>query len=150
MSLCNNNDQTWFSDVLTSARPLWGSLNCHLSGQGFSITLGIQQMLMHRKTCLFDPYIDWDVKHLLKQRKTIYPISYLHVILSGRINLVELQQILNVDFSHVESKVSELVQHDGKLDLVLGQLIDRYAQNSNMCSHVSCCAEMHFFCRHLR
>ena len=24
MTLCNNNDQTWFSDKLTSARPLGG------------------------------------------------------------------------------------------------------------------------------
>ncbi|XP_064606518.1 E3 UFM1-protein ligase 1-like [Liolophura sinensis] len=42
----------------------------------------------------------------------------------GRINLVELQQILNVDFSHVESKVSEIVRHDKNLTLILGQLID--------------------------
>ena len=26
MTLCNNNDQTGFSDSLTSARPLWASL----------------------------------------------------------------------------------------------------------------------------
>ena len=26
MTLCNNNDQTWFSDTLTSARPLVGRL----------------------------------------------------------------------------------------------------------------------------
>ena len=25
ITLCNNNDQTWFSDTLTSARPLEGS-----------------------------------------------------------------------------------------------------------------------------
>ncbi|KAJ8315850.1 hypothetical protein KUTeg_008000 [Tegillarca granosa] len=42
----------------------------------------------------------------------------------GRINLVELQQILNVDFSHIESKASEIVKHDRNITLVLGQLID--------------------------
>ena len=31
MTLCNNNDQTWFSDTLTSARPLVGVLNPRLS-----------------------------------------------------------------------------------------------------------------------
>ena len=44
---------------------------------------------------------------------------------SGRINLVELQQILNVDFSHIETKVNEIVKHDHKLDFILGQLIDK-------------------------
>nr|KAG5700237.1 hypothetical protein BaRGS_007610 [Batillaria attramentaria] len=42
----------------------------------------------------------------------------------GRINLVELQQALNVDLSHVEAKVNEMVKHDKSLTLVLGQLID--------------------------
>ena len=52
MTLCNNNDQTCFSDALTSAGPLGGPLNPYLSGSGFNITLGVQQMLMRRKTCL--------------------------------------------------------------------------------------------------
>ena len=42
MTLCNNNDQTWFFDTLTSARPLRSHLNSRLSGLGFNIT---QQML---------------------------------------------------------------------------------------------------------
>ena len=52
MTLCNNNDQTWFSNTLGYARPLWIRLNPRLSGSGFNITLGVQQMLMHRKMCL--------------------------------------------------------------------------------------------------
>ena len=52
MTLCNNNDQTCFSDTLTSARPLRGRQNPQLSESGFNTTLGVQQMLMHRKTCL--------------------------------------------------------------------------------------------------
>ena len=43
ISLCNNNDQTCFSDTLTSTEHLW---------LGFNIFLGAQQMLMHRKSCL--------------------------------------------------------------------------------------------------
>ncbi|KAK7107301.1 E3 UFM1-protein ligase 1-like [Littorina saxatilis] len=42
----------------------------------------------------------------------------------GRINLVDLQQVLNVDFSHVEGKVNDMVKHDRNLTLILGQLID--------------------------
>ena len=40
--------------------------------------------------------------------------------------MVDLQQILNVDFSHIEAKVSEIVKSDKSLTLVLGQLIDKY------------------------
>ena len=47
------------------------------------------------------------------------------IVFPGRINLVELQQILNVDFSHIETKVNDIVKHDHKLDFVLGQLIDK-------------------------
>lgn len=43
----------------------------------------------------------------------------------GRINLVELQQALNVDLSHIETKVNELLRSDKNLTLILGQLIDK-------------------------
>ncbi|XP_022089822.1 E3 UFM1-protein ligase 1-like isoform X2 [Acanthaster planci] len=43
----------------------------------------------------------------------------------GRINLVDLQQILGVDFSHIEAKANELVKHDRSLHMVLGQLVTR-------------------------
>ena len=46
--LCNNNDQTCFSDTLTSAGPL--------SGSGINTSLGAQQMLMHRKSCLIPTF----------------------------------------------------------------------------------------------
>ena len=66
MTLCNNNDQTWFSDTLTSARPLGDSWNPRLSGSGFNTTLGVQQMLMHRKN-VFDPYIEQQHNRALEQ-----------------------------------------------------------------------------------
>ena len=43
----------------------------------------------------------------------------------GRINLVDLQQLLNVDYSHVEARVNDMVKRDGHLTLVLGQLISK-------------------------
>ena len=48
------NDQTCFSDTLTSARPLMGCKNPRLSGSGFNTPLGVQQMLMNKKN-MFDP-----------------------------------------------------------------------------------------------
>ena len=52
MTLCNTNDQAWFSDALTSAGRLRGRKKRRHPGSGFNITLGVQQMLMHRKTHL--------------------------------------------------------------------------------------------------
>lgn len=55
-------------------------------------------------------------------------LSYLNILIiffAGRINLVDLQQILNVDFRHIEDKVTEMVKQDKSLMLVLGQLVDK-------------------------
>ncbi|KAL8584472.1 hypothetical protein ACOMHN_032090 [Nucella lapillus] len=57
-------------------------------------------------------------QHLAKEIRDELTVS------GGRINLVDLQQALNVDLSHVEAKVNDLVKHDPSLTLVLGQLID--------------------------
>ncbi|XP_032239292.2 E3 UFM1-protein ligase 1 homolog [Nematostella vectensis] len=43
----------------------------------------------------------------------------------GRVNLVDLQQIINVDLSHVDNKVSEILRHDKSLVLIQGDLIDK-------------------------
>ncbi|RXN14077.1 E3 UFM1- ligase 1 [Labeo rohita] len=42
----------------------------------------------------------------------------------GRINVVDLQKILNVDLVHVESRASEIAKSDRGTQLILGQLID--------------------------
>ena len=42
---------------------------------------------------------------------------------TGRVNLVELQEVLNVDLSHIESKVHEIVRSESSLNLVLGQIV---------------------------
>ncbi|XP_078669883.1 E3 UFM1-protein ligase 1-like isoform X2 [Branchiostoma floridae x Branchiostoma belcheri] len=54
--------------------------------------------------------------------KEIRDELYLH---GGRVNLVELQQLINIDLSHIENKASEVVRTDKDVELVLGQLIDR-------------------------
>ena len=44
---------------------------------------------------------------------------------TGRVNLADLQQNLNVDFSHIEAAASDLLKQDSSIKLVLGQLINR-------------------------
>ncbi|XP_065649420.1 E3 UFM1-protein ligase 1 homolog isoform X2 [Hydra vulgaris] len=43
----------------------------------------------------------------------------------GRINLVDLQQILNIDLSHIECRVNDLVRGDRHFILIQGQLLDK-------------------------
>ncbi|ELU03598.1 hypothetical protein CAPTEDRAFT_148455 [Capitella teleta] len=43
----------------------------------------------------------------------------------GKINVVELQQLLNVDLHHIETVVTQIVKSQQNLNLVLGQLIDK-------------------------
>lgn len=47
------------------------------------------------------------------------------IVRGGRVNLVDLQQAIKVDLSHIETKVNELMKADKNLTLILGQLIDR-------------------------
>jgi len=43
---------------------------------------------------------------------------------NGRISLVDLQQILNIDYSHVEAKCKEIVSSCRNISIVFGELID--------------------------
>ncbi|XP_043479202.1 E3 UFM1-protein ligase 1 homolog [Leptopilina heterotoma] len=54
--------------------------------------------------------------------KEIKDELYVH---GGRINLVELAKILNVDLSQISKSVNDIEKHDKSLKLILGQLIDR-------------------------
>lgn len=51
---------------------------------------------------------------------------YVH---EGRINLVDLAQILNVNLSHISKVVTELEKHNKGLKVILGQLIDKTYMN---------------------
>lgn len=47
---------------------------------------------------------------------------YVH---GGRISLVDLATILNVDFNHVAKAADDIERHDKSVKLILGQLIDK-------------------------
>ncbi|XP_076372553.1 UFM1 specific ligase 1 isoform X1 [Tachypleus tridentatus] len=65
-------------------------------------------------------------KHLVKEVKDEL------IVHRGRIYLVELAQLLSVDFSHIEAKASELAKTEQGIKLVLGQLI-----NSDYLDHLA-------------
>ncbi|XP_070705497.1 E3 UFM1-protein ligase 1 [Pempheris klunzingeri] len=71
-----------------------------------------------------------DVVHTLDGKEYITPAQiskeirdelYVH---GGRVNIVDLQQIINVDWVHVESRANDIAKSDKGVQLVLGQLID--------------------------
>lgn len=71
-----------------------------------------------------------DVVHTLDGKEYITPAQisreirdelYVH---GGRINIVDLQQSINVDLVHVESKANDIAKSDKGVQLILGQLID--------------------------
>lgn len=71
-----------------------------------------------------------DVVHTLDGKEYITPAQisreirdelYVH---GGRINIVDLQQIINVDWVHVENRASDIAKTDKGVQLILGQLID--------------------------
>ncbi|XP_052542293.1 E3 UFM1-protein ligase 1 isoform X2 [Tympanuchus pallidicinctus] len=45
-------------------------------------------------------------------------------VCGGRINIVDLQQIINVDLLHIENRANDIVKSDKAVQLVLGQLIN--------------------------
>nr|XP_031536077.1 E3 UFM1-protein ligase 1 isoform X4 [Vicugna pacos] len=47
----------------------------------------------------------------------------LHVR-GGRVNIVDLQQVINVDLTHIENRIGDIVKSEKHVQLVLGQLID--------------------------
>ncbi|XP_076021907.1 E3 UFM1-protein ligase 1 [Genypterus blacodes] len=71
-----------------------------------------------------------DVVHTLDGKEFITPAQisreirdelYVH---GGRINIVDLQQIINVDWVHVESRAGDIAKSDKGVQLILGQLVD--------------------------
>ncbi|XP_061602832.1 E3 UFM1-protein ligase 1 [Cololabis saira] len=71
-----------------------------------------------------------EVVHTLDGKEYITPTQisreirdelYVH---GGRINIVDLQQLINVDWVHVESRAGDIAKSDRGVQLVLGQLIE--------------------------
>ncbi|XP_053448110.1 E3 UFM1-protein ligase 1 [Nycticebus coucang] len=71
-----------------------------------------------------------EVVHTLDGKEYITPAQIskemrdeLHVR-GGRVNIVDLQQVINVDLTHIENRISDIVKSEKHVQLVLGQLID--------------------------
>ncbi|XP_048842336.1 LOW QUALITY PROTEIN: E3 UFM1-protein ligase 1 [Brienomyrus brachyistius] len=71
-----------------------------------------------------------DVVHTLDGKEYITPAQISREIRDelyvrgGRVNIVDLQQVINVDLVHVESRANDIAKSDRNTQLVLGQLID--------------------------
>ncbi|XP_053143536.1 E3 UFM1-protein ligase 1 isoform X2 [Hemicordylus capensis] len=73
-----------------------------------------------------------EVVHTLDGKEYITPAQIskeirdeLHVR-GGRVNIVDLQQVVNVDLLHIENRANDIVKLDRTIQLVLGQLIDEH------------------------
>ncbi|XP_028903049.1 E3 UFM1-protein ligase 1 [Ornithorhynchus anatinus] len=71
-----------------------------------------------------------EVVHTLDGKQYVTPAQIsremrdeLHVR-GGRVNIVDLQQIINVDLSHIENRIGDIIKSEKTVQLVLGQLID--------------------------
>ncbi|XP_054715916.1 E3 UFM1-protein ligase 1-like [Uloborus diversus] len=72
---------------------------------------------------LIDVIFTNDGKEYLTPNRLLKEIKDELFVNGGRINLVDLAQIIGVDFNHVEAKAAEVVQTEEGVRLVLGQLI---------------------------
>ncbi|XP_067272818.1 E3 UFM1-protein ligase 1 [Pseudorasbora parva] len=71
-----------------------------------------------------------EVVHTLDGKEYVTPAQIIREMRDelhmqrGRINVVDLQKIINVDLVHVEGRASEIAKSDKGTQLILGQLID--------------------------
>ena len=87
---------------------------------------GWQKLICHRSWLSFLTLVLLVLKNYFDLTiNSVHCLSVPLLFATGRVNLVDLQQALNIDLSHVETKVNELVKNDRSVMLVLGQLIDR-------------------------
>ncbi|NXB51625.1 UFL1 ligase, partial [Leucopsar rothschildi] len=71
-----------------------------------------------------------EVVHTLDGKEYVTPAQIskeirdeLHVC-GGRVNIVDLQQVINVDLLHIENRANDIVKSEKGVQLVLGQLIN--------------------------
>ncbi|XP_064026397.1 E3 UFM1-protein ligase 1 isoform X1 [Pogoniulus pusillus] len=71
-----------------------------------------------------------EVVHTLDGKEYVTPAQIskeirdeLHVC-GGRINIVDLQQVINVDLLHIENRANDIIKSEKTVQLVLGQLIN--------------------------
>ncbi|XP_050392394.1 E3 UFM1-protein ligase 1 [Patella vulgata] len=77
---------------------------------------------------LIDVVYTCDGKEYLTHDEISKEIKEELAVHGGRINLVELQEILNVDLNIIEVQVNKIIKQ-GTFSLILGQLIDKNYQN---------------------
>ena len=53
--------------------------------------------------------------------------SIITIVFIGRVNLVTIQQSINVNMTHIESKTQQIVADDPHTQFILGQIIHRFA-----------------------
>ena len=58
--------------------------------------------------------------------ETLKGWSYVYESLGGKVIFIFPFQILNIDLSHVENKVTEMIKHDRSLFQLQGDLISKY------------------------
>lgn len=79
---------------------------------------------------LIDVLYTCDGKEYLTHQQVLREVKDELYVSGGRISLVELSAILNVDFAHVENVANNIVKSDREVHLVLGQLVShRYLDN---------------------
>ncbi|XP_055357185.1 E3 UFM1-protein ligase 1-like [Paramacrobiotus metropolitanus] len=76
------------------------------------------------KMKLLDVVFTTDGKEYLTPQHLNREIRDEIVVSGGRINIVDVAQALNVDLSHVEGAVKDIVRSDPSLNFILGQLIN--------------------------
>ncbi|XP_055950269.1 E3 UFM1-protein ligase 1-like [Argiope bruennichi] len=91
---------------------------------------------------LIDVIFTTDGKEYLTPARLLKEIRDELYVHGGRINLVDLAQIIGVDFNHVETKASEFLNSEPNTCMVLGQLIttdylDHLAEEVNEKLHQS-------------
>jgi len=86
----------------------------------------IELVLKLIKTKQIKVNVTLDGKEYVTPKQLEYEIKDELTDHSGRINILELQPLLNIDLSRIESKISEMVKRDKKLRVVNGDLIAKY------------------------
>ncbi|KAF7996884.1 hypothetical protein HCN44_002530 [Aphidius gifuensis] len=84
----------------------------------------IEIILKLIETNLLDVIFTADGKEYITPQHLEKEIRDELYVCGGRINLVELSKILNVDLSHVKSIVSNIEKHNKNINIILGQVID--------------------------
>lgn len=82
----------------------------------------IVQRLIQQK--LLDVIFTCDGKEYITPQHLIQEISGEIYVQGGRVNLVELAKILNVDLAHISNHVPDVLRQNKNIHLILGQLID--------------------------